>query len=143
MNRKRVVLILVGLAVLVLGVYVVVRSRGADEALLASGTVEATEAGLGFQVPGRIERVVPNEGDRVRAGDQLAWLDRTELEARRAQAAAQLVARAHPIAFVGHHAFDPARHLKAESGFGGLDGARSQEGLIRASAPNHHVDAEH
>src|SRR3990172_7394615 len=92
MNRKRVVLILVGLAVLVLGVYVVVRSRGADEALLASGTVEATEAGLGFQVPGRIERVVPNEGDRVRAGDQLAWLDRTELEARRAQAAAQLAA---------------------------------------------------
>src|SRR3989304_708302 len=68
MNRKRVVLILVGLAVLVLGVYVVVRSRGADEALLASGTVEATEAGLGFQVPGRIERVVPNEGDRGRAG---------------------------------------------------------------------------
>src|SRR3990172_8239247 len=79
MNRKRVVLILVGLAVLVLGVYVVVRSRGADEALLASGTVEATEAGLGFQVPGRIERVVPNEGDRVRAGDQLAWLDRAQL----------------------------------------------------------------
>jgi len=72
MNRKRVVLILVGLAVLVLGVYLVVRSRGADEALLASGTVEATEAGLGFQVPGRIERVVPNEGDRVRAGDQAA-----------------------------------------------------------------------
>ena len=92
MNRKRVVLILVGLAVLVLGVYLVVRSRGADDALLASGTVEATEAGLGFQVPGRIERVVPNEGDRVRAGDQLAWLDRTELEARRAQAAAQLAA---------------------------------------------------
>ena len=55
----------------------------------------------------------------------------------------QLVARPHPIPFVGHHAFDPAGHLKAESGFGGLDGARSQEGVIRASAPNHQVDAEH
>lgn len=92
MNRKRAVPIVVGLAVVALGVYLVVRNRGAGDALLASGTVEATEAALGFQVPGRIERVVPNEGDRVKAGDQLAWLDRTELEARRAQAAAQLAA---------------------------------------------------
>lgn len=92
MNRKPVVPIVVGLAVVVLGVYLVVRNGGADDALLASGTVEATEAALGFQVPGRIERVVPNEGDRVKAGDQLAWLDRTELEARRAQAAAQRAA---------------------------------------------------
>jgi HlyD family secretion protein len=92
MNRKRVVPIVVGLAVVVLGVYFVARNGGADDAVLASGTVEATEASLGFQVPGRIERVVPSEGDRVKAGDQLAWLDRAELDARRAQAAAQLTA---------------------------------------------------
>ena len=58
----------------------------------ASGTVEATEAQLGFQVPGRIEQVRAREGDRVRAGDTLAVLDRAELDARRAQAAAQLAA---------------------------------------------------
>jgi len=58
----------------------------------ASGTVEATEAQLGFQVPGRIEQVRAREGDRVRAGDTLAVLDRAELDARRAQASAQLAA---------------------------------------------------
>lgn len=92
MNRKRVVPVVVGLAVAALGVYLVVQNGDGDDALLASGTVEATQAGLGFQVPGRLERVVPNEGDRVKAGDQLAWLDRTELEARHAQAAAQRAA---------------------------------------------------
>ena len=56
----------------------------------ASGTVEATDAALGFQVPGRIEWIGPHEGERVKAGDTLARLDRSELIARRAQAQAQL-----------------------------------------------------
>jgi HlyD family secretion protein len=61
----------------------------------ASGTVEATEARLGFQTAGRIERILVHEGDRVSAGDTLAVLDRAELLARRAQAEAELlVARA-------------------------------------------------
>ena len=81
MNRQRVIPVVVGLAVVGLGVYLAVRNGGVDGALLASGTVEATEASLGFQVPGRVERIVPDEGDRVTAGDELAWLDRTELEA--------------------------------------------------------------
>ncbi len=56
----------------------------------ASGTVEATEAQLGFQAPGRIESIRVKEGDQVRTGDTLATLDRTELMARRTQALAQL-----------------------------------------------------
>ena len=46
-----------------------IRDRSAASRLDASGTVEATEAALGFQVPGRIETVIAREGDRVRAGD--------------------------------------------------------------------------
>jgi HlyD family secretion protein len=64
-------------------------SRGGDN-LAASGTVEATEAQLGFQTSGRIESIRVREGDRVHAGDTLAMLDRSELLARRAQADAQL-----------------------------------------------------
>jgi HlyD family secretion protein len=52
-----------------------------DGALDASGTVEATEADLGFQIPGRVVEVTPAEGDRVAAGDTLARLDAEELEA--------------------------------------------------------------
>lgn len=66
---------------------------GSDDsgAIRASGTVEATAADLGFQAAGRIEAIAVREGDRVEKGDELAWLDRTELIARRraAEAAAE------------------------------------------------------
>ena len=63
-----------------------------DDGTLVSGTVEATEAQLGFPIPGRIAEVLVREGDQVRAGQVLARLDAAELEARRLQARAQLEA---------------------------------------------------
>ena len=66
------------------------RERGDDGAIVASGVVEATQAELGFQGAGRIETVVPREGDDVAAGERLAALDAGELDAARAGAAAQL-----------------------------------------------------
>jgi HlyD family secretion protein len=85
MKRSRIIiLLLVGAAV----AFYIYRARRNGEAArdVASGTVEATDAALGFQIPGRIARIIPREGDAVRVGDTLAILDRTELDARRAQA---------------------------------------------------------
>lgn len=65
------------------------RGQGALE---ASGTVEATEADLGFTVPGRVEFVGVQEGDTVHAGAELARLDRAETLARRDQAVTQAAA---------------------------------------------------
>lgn len=59
-----------------------------DGSLVASGTVEATDAQLGFQMPGRIAVLQPREGEAVVAGAEIARLDAAELEARRAQAVA-------------------------------------------------------
>lgn len=89
---KRAPLAIIVIAAVAGGVYFLLRDGSADDGLSASGTVEATEASLGFQAAGRIERIHVNEGDRVKAGDTLAVLDRTELEARHAQARAQLSA---------------------------------------------------
>ncbi len=61
-----------------------------DSGLQASGTVEATEAQLGFPVAGRIEAVTAREGDRVAAGDELARLDRSEALARRDEALSRI-----------------------------------------------------
>ncbi len=63
-----------------------------EDTLAASGTVEATDAQLGFAGAGRIESIDVREGDAVAAGQELARLDRAELEARRAQAVAQVAA---------------------------------------------------
>ncbi len=89
---KRAPIAIVVIAAVAGGAFYLLRDGGAGAGLSASGTVEATEASLGFQAAGRIERILVNEGDRVKAGDTLAVLDRTELEARHAQARAQLAA---------------------------------------------------
>lgn len=62
---------------------------GAGEGLEASGTVEATEADLGFQVPGKLTEVRVREGARVSRGDTLALLDAAELQAALEAAEAQ------------------------------------------------------
>jgi len=52
-----------------------------DAGLTASGTVEVTEADLGFRTGGRIASVSVEEGDDVAAGDTLAALEYAELAA--------------------------------------------------------------
>jgi HlyD family secretion protein len=90
MTPKRIIPLVAGTLLLAIAGYLLFRNSGDGDLLAASGTVEATEAGLGFQVPGRIQWVGPREGDRVQTGDTLAALDRTELSARLAQARALL-----------------------------------------------------
>jgi HlyD family secretion protein len=93
MSPKRIVpvVLVAGLAGFALWRFVL--APAPDPALLlASGTVEATDAQLGFQVAGRIVALSAREGERVEAGSEIARLDTSEIEARRAQAAAALEA---------------------------------------------------
>jgi HlyD family secretion protein len=93
MNPKKVVIPVVLLAVAGGAAWFGLgRARREEKGLIASGTVEATEAQIGFQVPGRIVEIAAREGDRVRAGQELARLDPAEATAHRAQAAAQVEA---------------------------------------------------
>jgi len=93
MNRRRIPMIVIPVVLVgIVTTVFVVRRNAANGALRASGTVEATEAQLGFTVPGRLEAVFVVEGDTVRAGAELAHLDRAETLARREQAEAQMVA---------------------------------------------------
>lgn len=88
--RKRKIAIAVVVLVALATVVWLVFFRGSDvEGLAAAGTVEGTSADLGFQVSGRIAAVAVEEGAHVGAGDVLARLDATELDAVRAAAAAQ------------------------------------------------------
>jgi HlyD family secretion protein len=61
-----------------------------EPGLEASGTVEATEAQLGFSTGGRIEEIAVREGSRVEAGEDLARLDRREMTARREEAQSRI-----------------------------------------------------
>lgn len=83
--------IALGVAVVTLGTWLALRGGDASaEGVVASGTVEATDADLGFQAAGRVLRVDVVEGDAVTTGAELARLDTRELEAGLAGARAQL-----------------------------------------------------
>jgi HlyD family secretion protein len=58
--------------------------------LYYSGTIEATESNLAFQVSGRVKAVLTDEGRSIAPGEVLAVLDADEFKARREQAAANL-----------------------------------------------------
>ena len=90
-RRRIAITALPVLAIAVIIILLTNRDRSSGH-LFASGTVEATEVDLGFAVPGRLDSLGVEEGDRVSAGQVLAVLDRGELEARLNQARAQTAA---------------------------------------------------
>lgn len=106
--------------------------RGGDGsgALEASGTVEATEADLGFQLPGRIVAVSPREGDRVQAGDTLARLDDQEIGAALEAAEAQTAAAAARL----HELERGTRPQEIASAQAALAAARRREDEARSNA---------
>jgi HlyD family secretion protein len=91
-KRTRILAAAAGVSVLGTVLAVTLLRNRAPEGIFASGTVEVTEADLGFQLPGRIDSIAVHEGDSVTAGRELAWLDRDELVARRRAAEGQRAA---------------------------------------------------
>jgi HlyD family secretion protein len=73
------------------GIFVYVGQKGnRTKELFYSGTIEATQAKLSFQVPGRVAKVNVQEGQSVKKDQIIAQLDREEYEARYEQASANL-----------------------------------------------------
>jgi HlyD family secretion protein len=65
-----------------------------------SGTIEARETNLAFQVSGRIQTLHVDEGDRIRQGDLVAELDDRDYVTRLAQAKAETQAAAASLALL-------------------------------------------
>lgn len=100
--------------------------------VLVSGTVEAREADLGFQLSGRILRLAVREGHRVQEGDLLAVLDLAEVEGRRAAAAARAdAARARLRAILAREVTDA-----------GLEQAEAQLAIMTTGPRPQQLDAQ-
>lgn len=79
MKKKAIIL---GLVVVIAGVaaFFLLHGKKDDHGILvSSGNVEVTEVDLGFKVPGRVEKLLTDEGRSVAAGGTVATLDRSEL----------------------------------------------------------------
>jgi RND family efflux transporter MFP subunit len=89
--KKRIIIVVFIVLFVSVGllVYFGQKSNRSKE-LYFSGTIEATQAELAFQVPGRVAKVNFQEGQSVKKDQIIAELDRAELEARYEQANANV-----------------------------------------------------
>jgi len=85
-----VVIVILTAAALVAGY--VLTHRETDNSIRGSGTIEATDVDLSFQIPGRVIEVLAVEGQAVKAGDVVARLSPDELAHRVSQIQAALEA---------------------------------------------------
>jgi RND family efflux transporter MFP subunit len=112
-----------------------VHARDVAPALRVPGLVEAhSRIELAFRVTGFVERFEVDEGDRVRAGDVLAVLDRADFE-REARSAEAALARATAQARDARQTFERQQRLRES-------GTASQESYERALSAHDMARAE-
>src|ERR1700681_1586421 len=73
-----------------------------SRALVLIGTVDANQVIVSAQVAGRIQKLLVDEGTPVNAGDLIAVLDASELQAQEAAATATISSLQHKVAEMQH-----------------------------------------
>ena len=86
--KKKIIIGFILLLALVASLVYFGQWRNRNRDLYYSGSIEATQHHLSFQVAGKVLKVFTDEGNAVSAGDILAELDIAELQARHDQAKA-------------------------------------------------------
>ena len=79
MDRKRIIFILIIIIMVGGGLIWYFYQQTANQALIASGTMEGTEVTVSSKVTGKVLEVRVDEGSKVHSGEVLAVLDAQEL----------------------------------------------------------------
>ncbi|MDY7371484.1 HlyD family efflux transporter periplasmic adaptor subunit [Acinetobacter oleivorans] len=99
MNKKLIAVVLVVIAVVIIGFWVwkYNNKNQKDNVLTLYGNVDIRQVSLAFEQSGRIEKLLVQEGDKVKAGQVLAALNTNALHIQAKQAQAQLKAQQEVI----------------------------------------------
>lgn len=99
MNKKVIAVVLVVIAVVIIGFWVwkYNNKNQKDNVLTLYGNVDIRQVSLAFEQSGRIEKLLVQEGDKVKAGQLLATLNTNALHIQAKQAQAQLKAQQEAI----------------------------------------------
>ena len=82
MRSRTLLAVVLLLAVASLLIFYLLGQRQPENVLRASGTIEATDVDVSFQIAGRVTEVLAAEGQPVKAGDMLARISAEELTDR-------------------------------------------------------------
>ncbi|MFV5439081.1 HlyD family efflux transporter periplasmic adaptor subunit [Acinetobacter oleivorans] len=99
MNKKLIAVVLVVIAVVIIGFWLwkYNNKNQKDNVLTLYGNVDIRQVSLAFEQSGRIEKLLVQEGDKVKAGQVLAALNTNALQIQAKQAQAQLKAQQEVI----------------------------------------------
>ncbi|HTU34508.1 MAG TPA: efflux RND transporter periplasmic adaptor subunit [Candidatus Acidoferrum sp.] len=101
MNARNKFVVLLGIIFLIAaGYYYFSTDHSKDMVLI--GTVDANQVIVSAQVEGRIEKLLVDEGTPVKAGQLIAVLDPSELQAQEAAAAANIASVQHKVSEMKH-----------------------------------------
>ena len=96
MNARNRIFILLGVLFLFsVGWYLFTANRSRDLQLI--GTVDANEVIISSRIPGRIEKLTVDEGDKVHAGELIATIQSDDLEAARNAAKAVAMSQKYQV----------------------------------------------
>ncbi|MFI8009326.1 HlyD family efflux transporter periplasmic adaptor subunit [Acinetobacter sp. ABJ_C4_1] len=99
MNKKVIAIVLVVIAVVIVGFWAwkYNNKNQKDNVLTLYGNVDIRQVSLAFEQSGRIEKLLVQEGDKVKAGQVLATLNTNALHIQAKQAQARLKAQQEAI----------------------------------------------
>jgi len=98
--RNRFLILLGVVFVVALAYYIFSADHSKDLVLI--GTVDSNQVIVSAQVEGRIQKLLVDEGTPVKAGDLIAVLDPSELQAQEAAAAANIASLQHKVKEMQH-----------------------------------------
>ncbi len=139
--KKRKWVIILALLVLAGGIalYVFFQNRTNGDAIISvSGNIEATTVDVSFKIPGKIDRILVEEGDLLKEGQLIATLEHKDLLAQKARAEATLESAQSRIpALLKNIEFqDQATQQEISQAQAAMEAARSRlEQLLAGSRP--------
>ena len=101
MSARNRFFILLGIIFLIAATYYFFSTNHSSDLVLI-GTVDANQVIVSAQVEGRIQKLMVDEGTPVKAGDLIAVLDPSELQAQEAAATATIASLQHKVAEMQH-----------------------------------------
>jgi HlyD family secretion protein len=101
MSARNRFIILLGIIFLIAATYYYFSADHSRDMVLI-GTVDANQVIVSAQVEGRIQKLLVDEGTAVKAGDLIAVLDPSELQAQAAAATATIASLQHKVAEMQH-----------------------------------------
>jgi HlyD family secretion protein len=101
MSARNRFLILVGIIFAISAIYYFLSADHSPDLVLI-GTVDSNQVIVSAQVAGRIQKLLVDEGTPVKAGDLIAVLDPSELQAQEAAATATIASLQHKVAEMQH-----------------------------------------